>query len=200
MKTIFAGIFPTTAAVVLMLPVTAFAHLVTTGMGPVYDGIGHLLLTPEDLVPALAVAVYAGLRGKTTGRLVLFLFPAAWLIGGLAGLLAGTALTVQPQVVSFVLLGVLIAADQQLPAALVILVVMPVGLMHGVTNGAAMMNGPGAAGLLGITAILFVLQAFASAITVSLSRNWPRVIMRVAGSWIAAIGLLMFGWMIKGRM
>lgn len=200
MKTIFAGIFPTTAAVVLMLPVTAFAHLVTTGMGPVYDGIGHLLLTPEDLVPALAVAVYAGLRGKTTGRLVLFLFPAAWLIGGLAGLLAGTALTVQPQVVSFVLLGVLIAADQQLPAALVILVVMPVGLMHGFTNGAAMMNGPGAAGLLGITAILFVLQAFASAITVSLSRNWPRVIMRVAGSWIAAIGLLMFGWMIKGRM
>lgn len=26
----------------------ALAHLVTTGMGPVYDGIGHLLLTPED--------------------------------------------------------------------------------------------------------------------------------------------------------
>jgi hypothetical protein len=48
----------------LCCPSNAAAHLVTTGMGPVYDGIGHLLLTPEDLVPALAMALYAGLRGR----------------------------------------------------------------------------------------------------------------------------------------
>ena len=47
----------------LFYPSNAAAHLVTTGMGPVYDGIGHLLLTPEDLVPAVAMALYAGLRG-----------------------------------------------------------------------------------------------------------------------------------------
>jgi hypothetical protein len=51
----------------------AHAHVVTTGMGPVYDGIGHLLLTPEDLIPAMAVALYAGLRGKDPGRQTLFL-------------------------------------------------------------------------------------------------------------------------------
>ena len=33
----------------------AEAHLVTTGLGPVYDGIAHVLLTPEDLVPVVAL-------------------------------------------------------------------------------------------------------------------------------------------------
>lgn len=185
------------AAAVLFLPVLASAHLVTTGMGPVYDGIGHLLLTPEDLVPALAVAMYAGLRSKSAGRQVLFLFPSAWLIGGLAGLITGITLPGQPQIISFVLFGLLIAADQRLPDSLVILLVIPIGLMHGFCNGVAMMDGPGAAGLLGVSALLFVLLAFVSAFTVSLNRNWSRIVMRVAGSWIAAVGLLMFGWAIK---
>ena len=39
------------------------AHLIETGLGPVYDGIAHFALTPEDLIPALALAVLAGLRG-----------------------------------------------------------------------------------------------------------------------------------------
>jgi len=67
------------SALVLLIPDAALAHLVTTGMGPVYDGIGHLLLTPEDLIPVIAVALYAGLRGKTQGRRALFLFPLAWM-------------------------------------------------------------------------------------------------------------------------
>jgi hypothetical protein len=37
----------------------AHAHLVETGLGPVYDGIAHFALTPEDLIPALALAVLA---------------------------------------------------------------------------------------------------------------------------------------------
>ena len=29
---------------------SAEAHLVTTGLGPIYDGIGHFFLTPEDVI------------------------------------------------------------------------------------------------------------------------------------------------------
>ena len=32
-------------------------------MGPIYDGLMHFLMSPEDLVPALALALLAGLRG-----------------------------------------------------------------------------------------------------------------------------------------
>src|SRR5262245_51625961 len=61
-------------------------HLVTTGLGPVYDGIGHLLLSPTDYVPVIAISLLAGLRGPAAGRWTLFALPAAWLVGGIVGI------------------------------------------------------------------------------------------------------------------
>jgi hypothetical protein len=40
----------------------------------------------RNLVPALALALLAGLRGTTHGRRALFVLPAAWLLGGVIGL------------------------------------------------------------------------------------------------------------------
>jgi hypothetical protein len=71
--------FGIAACAELLNPLDAGAHLVTTGMGPVYDGIGHLLLTPEDLIPAMAVALSAGLRGKDPGRQTLFLLASQYI-------------------------------------------------------------------------------------------------------------------------
>jgi len=184
----------------LLLPTYAAAHLVTTGMGPVYDGIGHLLLTPEDLVPALAVSLYAGLRGKDPGRHALFFFPLAWLAGGIAGLLSASALTFSFSALSFLLLGALIAADLRLPAQVVSGLIVVVGTIHGFFNGIAMKSGPGISGLLGIAATLFVVVALVSAVVVSLRPAWTRVAVRVTGSWIAAVGLLMLGWLAKGNI
>ena len=75
----------------LLWPWCAEAHHVTTGLGPVYDGVGHLLVTPEDLLPVLALALCAGLRGAGAGRRVLIVLPSAWLVGGCAGLLVARA-------------------------------------------------------------------------------------------------------------
>ena len=44
------------------------------------DSIGQLVLTPEDLIPALAL--FAGLRGVASGRRVLFVLPLVWFAGG----------------------------------------------------------------------------------------------------------------------
>ena len=49
-------------------------------------------------------------------------------------------------------------------------------------------------GLLGIMTTLFVVVSLATAIVVSLRRPWMRVVVRVAGSWIVATGILMLGW------
>jgi len=183
----------------LLNPFTAEAHLVTTGMGPVYDGIGHLLLTPEDLIPVMAIALFVGLRGKAPGRRTLFFFPLAWLIGGFAGLMVTSSTPVFPlHILSFLLLGGLIAADLRLPDNVITVLVIAVGTIHGFYNGIAMEGGPGISGLFGISSLLFVLVAIASAFVISLRSAWTRVAVRVAGSWIAAVGLLMFGWMVKG--
>jgi len=178
----------------------ADAHLVTTGLGPVYDGIGHLLLTPEDLVPIVALALYAGLRGARAGRLALFILPVAWVAGGLLGLAAGAATSAPVPALSFVLLGLLVAADLKLPDAAVAVLAGLLGLVHGFLNGPALAGtGPGALGLLGIAAVAFVVVALASALVVSLKAPAARIAVRVAGSWVAAIGLLLLGWAFRTR-
>ena len=98
----------------LFWPSCASAHLVTTGLGPVYDGIGHLVMTPEDLVPVLAIALYAGLRGAEPGRRALFVLPLAWFAGGLLGAAIEGLPAVPVAAISFLILGLLIAADLKL--------------------------------------------------------------------------------------
>ena len=189
-----------TLSAVVLLPADASAHLVTTGMGPVYDGIGHLLLTPEDLVPALALALYAGLRGRVPGKRALFFFPVAWLIGGLIGLAADTMPAFPVSAFSFLLVGILIAADLRLPSNAFTVLAVAVGIMHGFFNGIALKAGPAGLGLLGIMAALFVLVAIVSAFVISLKPPWTRIVVRVAGSWVAAMGLLMIGWFFRGQV
>jgi hydrogenase/urease accessory protein HupE len=187
----------TTGLACLLWPGPAQAHLVTTGMGPVYDGIGHLLLSPEDLVAVLALSFYAGLRGALAGRRALFLLPLAWVAGGLAGSLFPGATSLPVPALSFLLVGVLVAADLRLPSDAVSALVVLIGFVHGFLNGVALKQGAGVLGLLGIMGVLFVLVALASAFVVSLKKPWTRIAVRVLGSWIAASGLLLLGWSLN---
>jgi hydrogenase/urease accessory protein HupE len=184
---------------ILLWPSYASAHLVTTGLGPVYDGIGHLVMTPEDLIPVLALALFAGLRGAVPGRRALFVLPLAWFAGGLLGVIIEGLPTLPVPAISFFVLGALIAADLNLSQKSFTAIVVGVGLVHGVLNGIALKEGAGILGLIGITATLFVIVAIVSAFIVSLRRPWMKIVVRVAGSWVAAMGMLMFGWLIRGQ-
>jgi len=188
---------PITAMALLSVPGLAQAHLVTTGMGPVYDGIGHLLSSPEELVAALGLSLYAGLRGATAGRRTMFLLPLAWFVAGLAGSMVRSVPAFPVTALSFLVIGLLVATDLRLPAKAVVAIVVLIGFVDGFFNGAALKQGAGTPGLLGILAILFVLVALASALVVSLNKPWTRIAVRVVGSWIAASGLLLLGWSLR---
>jgi len=174
----------------------ASAHLVTTGLGPVYDGISHLLVSFDDLLPALTLALLAGLNGAAAGRRALFVLPGVWLVSGFAG--HALRLAPLPGVVaalSLLAVGLLTALDRRLPPAVVAAVAAAIGALHGWSNGAALaLDGREARALLGIGEALFVLVALLAAFVCRLERPWTRIAVRVAGSWAAAIGLLMLGW------
>jgi hydrogenase/urease accessory protein HupE len=183
-----------------IVPARAEAHLVTTGLGPIYDGISHVFLSPDDLIPIVGIALLAGLNGPAGGRRALFALTAAWLAGGMAGVLFGVpSLPGAMTTASFLVIGGLTAADRRLsPAALTALAVS-VGLVHGWLNGVGIAEAQKEAlGLAGIVGAIFVLVAIASASVVSLRLPWMRIAVRVAGSWVAAIGLLMLGWSLRG--
>jgi hydrogenase/urease accessory protein HupE len=176
-------------------PSSAEAHLVTTGLGPVYDGLSHFALTPEDIVPALALALLAGLRGAAHGRRALFVLPTAWLVGGILGLASHGVIPPVLTATSFVILGGLVAADAKLPVGATTVLAVGLGLAHGVSNGSALaQSGPAMSGLLGVVVAVFAFVALVTSFVVPLREPWVRVIVRVAGSWIGAIGLLLLGW------
>lgn len=182
-----------------LMPSKAAAHLVTTGLGPVYDGIGHLLMTPEDLIPVLALALFAGLRGAVQGRYAILILPLAWFVGGLIGLSIEGIPSLPVPVISIFILGMLVAADLHLSPEWFTVIILIVGSVHGALNGEALKEGAGILGLVGIMATLFVFTTIVSALVVSLKKKWTRVVVRIAGSWVAAIGMLMFGWLIRGQ-
>jgi urease accessory protein len=185
----------------LMCAAPAEAHLNTTGMGPVYDGLMHFLMSPEDLVPVLALALLSGLRGAAYGRRALFILPCAWLLGGLAGISAA-AKSSSPFISAawFLLLGGLLAVDAKLSLRIITALAALLGLYHGYLNGNGMGEFETAAGaLLGLVFAVFVLVALSAAFVVRLHANWARIAVRVVGSWISASGLLMLGWAVRAR-
>ncbi|MFN9713120.1 MAG: HupE/UreJ family protein, partial [Planctomycetota bacterium] len=57
--------------VVIAIPSTAEAHLVTSGAGPFFDGVAHFLVSMDDLLVVVALALFSGLLGKPAARWVL---------------------------------------------------------------------------------------------------------------------------------
>jgi len=184
-----------------LAPVPARAHLVTTGIGPVYDGIAHLFVSFEDLLPVIAIALLAGLNGPRAGRWMLFTLPIAWLLGGVAGTLVPvTPLQVGPAALSLLAIGALAAADFRLGPTTVTALALALGIVHGWQNGVALATaGLKATGLVGTATAVFVVAALVAALVVALRQPWTRIAVRVAGSWIGATGLLLLGWTLSGR-
>jgi urease accessory protein len=183
-------------ATMLMVPATAHAHLASTGLGPFYDGATHFAISPDEFIPALALALLAGLRGSRTGRLALFVLPASWFLGGLVGLaMPKSGQSMALTCVSFLILVALVALDARLRPSAVTALAVVLGTTTGYVNGSGMSEAMlGALGLAGCVTVLFILVALAAALVVSLRVPWTRIVVRVAGSWIAAAGLLLLGW------
>jgi hydrogenase/urease accessory protein HupE len=178
---------------------SAHAHLVTTGFGPFYDGLTHLLVSPEYLLPMIALALLAGLHGPRFGRAVLFALPAAWLTGSMLGFLVTPHVTMPLATASVtVAAGALVAAGRRLPLALVAGFAIAVGVLAGGLNGielAAARSSPLAAA--GAALALFVMVSLVTGQVASVRAAWARIAVQVAGSWIAAVGLLMLGWAVR---
>ena len=194
LRTLLAGI-----ACASLAPL-AKAHLVSTELGPFYDGAAHPLVTPEDLLVILALAALAALRGADGGRRALLGLCTAWATAtALAYAWAGTV-SIPPLVVAAVLvaLGIACAARRAPSPPLLFALGVAIGILHGIENGTAARAADGVwLSTLGIATGVSVLAILATALGVFLQRRDAVLVLRVAGSWIAAIGLLFAGWQLS---
>lgn len=188
-----------TLAITLIAAPAAHAHLMNTGLGPFGDGLTHLLVAPEDLLPVIALSLWAGLRGPVFGRAVLFALPVAWLIGSAAGILLAPPTTLPvAETLLTIALGVLLATNRPLPLTWIAGLAVLLGLLHGVLNGSEIPQASsGQISAAGVVVALFAAVSLLAGQAASMRVPWARVAVRITGSWIAAIGLLMLGWAMR---
>ncbi|MEO8133607.1 MAG: HupE/UreJ family protein [Betaproteobacteria bacterium] len=183
-------------ALLAVLAGNAEAHSTVKGVGDLYAGLLHVLTALEHVLPFVALSLLAGQRGlKAQAEGVLLAFPVALMIGASAALwlppIHGLALF---NIASAILLGGLVAAAWTLPIWLFYGLVVIFGFSHGFANGEAITDS--------IKAYLFILGIGLAGVAVLaygtlmvdflLKRRigWITIAVRVAGSWIAAIGVL----------
>ena len=177
----------------------AQAHLVTTGLGPFYDGAAHLAKSPGDLAILIALTLLGSMRGATAGRAFLALLPVAWFAGGEIGLaFPSTADLDWVGALCFLLVGALVAADRNRSLSELGPLCAVIGAFQGYLTGSALSVTPsGHLELAGSVTALLIVVTLAAGVVVSIRAYWARIAVRVLGSWIAAIGLLMLGWTLR---
>jgi urease accessory protein len=179
----------------------AEAHLVTTGLGPAYDGIAHFALSPADMAVVVVLTLLAAMRGARTARRLLIILPGAWLLGALPGLKFPIGANLGWATgISIFLAGALVAADYKLPDSVLMSLVGAIAAWHGMVT-ASDLAGSSTPGLelTGMLIALMIVSTLVAGLVVSLKAFWARIVVRVMGSWIAATGLLMIGWTFSAK-
>lgn len=172
----------------------AHAHSSMPGVGDFYAGFLHPLTAPEHVLAFVALGILAAQQAPR-GQLAL---PVFWI-----ALTAGAALAiVQPgipgvalvNILSVLVLGALIALYRPLPRALLIGLAVLFALTHGHANGEAITGGVRAYIFIpGVALAALAVTGYGLVFTDWLLRRktgWITIAVRVAGSWIAAIGML----------
>jgi hydrogenase/urease accessory protein HupE len=187
--------------ILLLAAADARAHLVSTELGPFYDGAAHPLVSVEDLLTIVGFAILAGHAGRIAGRRSLVVFILSWALGVLAGFAMAPGRWDLPLGTAGVILvlGLAGALKVRVPTGILVWGAGVAGLGHGLLNGSAVAADGGrwltAAGIVGG---VIVLGTLLTGLCSWLQEKRTAVLLRVASSWVAAIGLLMLGWQIRG--
>ncbi len=177
----------------LGLPVTVAAHTISQSVGDFYGGILHTFLVMAHVFPLLALSIVAGQQGPKTAGGGLPVFLIALFSGAVAAFYTPPVTAVfYINLISFIVLGILAALSLKLPRWLFYSVLFFFGCTHGYQNGMELHQTQSP--LLFLTGLLaggLILYSIMAAITVSVKKEWFQIALRVVGSWVAAMGLMM---------
>jgi urease accessory protein len=177
--------------IALLVPSVAAAHPIK-GVGDFYAGMLHPLTALEFLLPWIALALFAGQQGRKASLLTLGIFPLALVSGaGLALVVPAPAWVPAVSLAVIPLLGLAVALAFSCPSTVTILLVAIVGSLHGLANGSEITASMSAWRFIpGLAAAAILILTYGIGLVRSLHKPWTRIAVRVVGSWIAAIGIL----------
>lgn len=186
--------------VLATLPLAAHAHSEASWLHDLGDGVLTFLGSVQYLLPATAAALLAGSQARKPVADAMLAFVVGVLLGMGWDPLATDARSVEVASRGWlVVLGLLLLLDarpSRLPGALIVAVS---GTLAGLefalpVAGRMAVSGAETIGFLGVS---IVVLAAAAQISRRCREGWRRIVIRVAGSWIAAIALMAVAFLLR---
>jgi urease accessory protein len=186
----------------------ADAHIIASRLGDFYAGALHPLIDLEDLILWVAMGVLAGSLGASKGRWLVLAFPFGLLTGLVLQRMTGLVSpgpAVGPAMI--LVLGLLLAAAARIPTVLLCASAFGLAVMRGAANAGDLAPdanqllfaaGLACAGYAAITLTMAVTLAFGRQ-DAGASTAWRGIAIRAFGGWIAAIGLMMVGFVLANH-
>jgi len=182
------------AALGPLAPLPAFAHPMP-GVGDFYAGMLHPVTTTETVLPLIALSLLAGQQRREAAIYLLVAFPASLIAGALLATLGNAPSYLG--VVQLVLtagFGILVASAGRVPSWLLV----ALGALLGISVGWA--NAADAFGqinrfrfIAGLALVGPLLLVYGNGLVRNLKPEWTQIAVRVVGSWIAAVSILVLG-------
>jgi hydrogenase/urease accessory protein HupE len=173
---------------------------VASRLGDFYAGALHPLTDLQDIVLWIAAGLLAGSMGAARGRWLVLIVPVGSLIGFYAGLSSGiTSVATIMNAAMMIVLGLLIATAVRVPMAILGVLAFSVAVMRGLANAAGVAGdtnkvlfgaGLTLAAYAAITLIMAAMVSFREPDAATGPAAWRGIAIRVCGSWITAIGLM----------
>ena len=187
-------------AVLVFLPASAHAHTAIKGLGEVINGLIHPVLTPSHVLILLGLGLLAGQqvpRNLKTPMLVFLPLSAAALLLTMTGLVT----TVYPPILICIALaaGAVVALEASLPRlvsmALFAAAAIAIGFDSAVETGSAVAQLKTLLGTwISLGLLVFDIAFYVSFLT---KPKWQKIGVRVVGSWLIAISLLVLAFSLR---
>jgi urease accessory protein len=177
---------------IAVCPSLAQAHSPIQGLGTFYGHLLHPVFVPAHALLLAAAALMLGQQGRKAARIglvALGLAFAAGLTAAKAGLLDG----VREQILLFgaLLIGGAVGIGMQMPATLTTLAAAGAGVAIGLDSATnALVQREAILAFAGVTIGVLYFAILITGSTVGLTAHWHRIGVRIAGSWIVAISVM----------
>jgi urease accessory protein len=177
-----------------LAPLPAFAHPMQ-GVGDFYAGMLHPVVSIETVLPIVALSLLAGQQRRKTAIHLLAAFPAALIVGALlASLRDAPPLLGIVQLILTAGFGILVAFARRVPSWLLVALGVVLGISAGWANAAELVGQASRFRFIaGLAVVGLLLLVYGNGLVRNLKWEWTQIAVRVVGSWIAAVSILVLG-------
>lgn len=185
---------------VVACPSLATAHSPIEGLGTFYSHLLHPVTVLSHALLLTAVSLMLGQQGRSTARAAICALGVTF-VAGVAIATAGGLNVVREQIliIAALMTGGVVCLDRRVPMAFPVSVAAGTGLAIGLDSAVGTTGVRDTAlAVAGVAVGVLYFAVVLAGLTVEVEKHWQRVAIRIGGSWIFAVSVMVLALSLSG--